>query len=150
MPRFVLLEHVWDGVHWDFMLESARSCGPGRSIGRSWRGSNCRPAHCRTIGGSIWTTRGDIGRPGEGPAGGSGGLSNPGLDGGHVQVVLSGDQLVGEVELRQVDPRRTGRRPGTSAWGTWTEAPCGKGGRPAEGPRVRSDRPARRIWPRRI
>ena len=21
MPRFVLLEHVWNGVHWDFMLE---------------------------------------------------------------------------------------------------------------------------------
>lgn len=21
MPRFVLLEHRWDGVHWDFMLE---------------------------------------------------------------------------------------------------------------------------------
>lgn len=23
MPRFVLLEHSWNGVHWDFMLESA-------------------------------------------------------------------------------------------------------------------------------
>jgi hypothetical protein len=23
MPRFVLLEHCWNGVHWDFMLESA-------------------------------------------------------------------------------------------------------------------------------
>ncbi len=23
MPRFVLLEHRWNGVHWDFMLESA-------------------------------------------------------------------------------------------------------------------------------
>jgi DNA polymerase Ligase (LigD) len=22
MPRFVLLEHVWNGVHWDFMLET--------------------------------------------------------------------------------------------------------------------------------
>ena len=22
MPRFVLLEHVWNGVHWDFMLEA--------------------------------------------------------------------------------------------------------------------------------
>jgi hypothetical protein len=22
MPRFVLLEHRWDGVHWDFMLEA--------------------------------------------------------------------------------------------------------------------------------
>ena len=21
MPRFVVLEHVWNGVHWDFMLE---------------------------------------------------------------------------------------------------------------------------------
>ena len=21
MPRFVLLEHLWDGVHWDLMLE---------------------------------------------------------------------------------------------------------------------------------
>ena len=21
MPRFVLLEHVWNGVHWDLMLE---------------------------------------------------------------------------------------------------------------------------------
>ncbi len=23
MPRFVVLEHHWNGVHWDFMLESA-------------------------------------------------------------------------------------------------------------------------------
>ncbi len=22
MPRFVLLEHKWNGVHWDFMLEA--------------------------------------------------------------------------------------------------------------------------------
>jgi DNA polymerase Ligase (LigD) len=22
MPRFVLLEHTWNGVHWDFMLEA--------------------------------------------------------------------------------------------------------------------------------
>ena len=24
MPRFVLLEHRWNGVHWDFMLEAGR------------------------------------------------------------------------------------------------------------------------------
>ncbi len=22
MPRFVVLEHTWNGVHWDFMLEA--------------------------------------------------------------------------------------------------------------------------------
>ena len=25
MPRFVLLEHRWNGVHWDFMLEAGES-----------------------------------------------------------------------------------------------------------------------------
>jgi hypothetical protein len=25
MPRFVLLEHDWEGVHWDFMLESGET-----------------------------------------------------------------------------------------------------------------------------
>lgn len=25
MPRFVILEHTWDGVHWDLMLESEGS-----------------------------------------------------------------------------------------------------------------------------
>ena len=25
MPRFVLLEHRWDGVHWDLMLESGET-----------------------------------------------------------------------------------------------------------------------------
>ncbi len=25
MPRFVLLEHAWNGVHWDFMLEAGES-----------------------------------------------------------------------------------------------------------------------------
>lgn len=29
MPRFVLLEHQWNGVHWDFMLETAD--GPVRT-----------------------------------------------------------------------------------------------------------------------
>lgn len=31
MPRFVLLEHRWDGVHWDLMLET----GPGGPL-RTW------------------------------------------------------------------------------------------------------------------
>ncbi len=29
MPRFVLLEHCWNGVHWDLMLETAE--GPLRT-----------------------------------------------------------------------------------------------------------------------
>lgn len=31
MPRFVLLEHRWNGVHWDFMLEPS----PGSAL-RTW------------------------------------------------------------------------------------------------------------------
>ena len=31
MPRFVLLEHRWNGVHWDFMLER-----PDGSALRTW------------------------------------------------------------------------------------------------------------------
>ncbi|MFO0952335.1 MAG: DNA polymerase ligase N-terminal domain-containing protein [Isosphaeraceae bacterium] len=31
MPRFVLLEHTWNGIHWDFMLER-----PDGSSLRTW------------------------------------------------------------------------------------------------------------------
>ena len=41
MPRFVILEHQFQGVHWDFMLESGESL-------RTWR-LECPPETGRSI-----------------------------------------------------------------------------------------------------
>ena len=101
MLRFVLLEHNWNGVHWDFMLEwgeglrtwaigepivSGRDL-PARALG------NHRKIYLEYEGGV---------------AGGRGSVRR--VDGGtyrvlewsehHVRVALEGSQLVGEVDLR--------------------------------------------------
>ena len=59
MPRFVLLEHRWNGVHWDFMLEAG-------DVLRTWAidapvvadAGPAGPRACPITGGSIWITRG--------------------------------------------------------------------------------------------
>lgn len=109
MPRFVLLEHRWDGVHWDFMLEAG-------DVLRTWAidapivagadlPARALPDH-RPIyldyEGEISGNRGTVRR----------------LDRGvyevrvweedRVRVRIRGDQLVGEVEIRQSDPASDG------------------------------------------
>jgi hypothetical protein len=104
MPRFVVLEHAWNGVHWDFMLEHG-------DVLRTWaidtpivadRDLPARPlADHRAIyldfEGEISGNRGRVRR----------------VDAGtyrvivwsadRVRVELAGFQLVGEVDLRSND-----------------------------------------------
>jgi hypothetical protein len=105
MPRFVVLEHDWNGVHWDFMLEDgevlrtwaidapivadrelpARALGDHRQIYLEYEGevSGQRGRVRRVDSGSyralVWTAD-------------------------RVHVKLEGAQLVGEVELRCIRP----------------------------------------------
>jgi DNA polymerase Ligase (LigD) len=103
MPRFVLLEHLWDGVHWDFMLEAGE-------VLRTWAidapivAGVDLPA--RAIGdhrrlyleyeGEISGNRGRVRRLEEGT------YRVLVWSADHVRVVLVGPQLVGEVDLRRV------------------------------------------------
>jgi hypothetical protein len=113
MPRFVLLEHAWNGVHWDFMLERGEILRtwaidapivagqdlPARALG------NHRPIYL-DYEGQVSGQRGSVRR----------------LDSGtyraliwsaqRVLVVLTGSQLVGEVEL--LGP--TAESGGTDSW----------------------------------
>lgn len=101
MLRFVLLEHNWNGVHWDFMLEAGEFL-------RTWAIDapivSGRDLPARALGnhrkiyldyeGEIAGDRGKVRR----------------VDGGtfrvlvwlpeHVRVQVNGSQLVGEVDLR--------------------------------------------------
>jgi hypothetical protein len=112
MPRFVLLEHTWNGVHWDFMLESgdvlrtwaidapivagldltARALGDHRRIYLEYEGevSGTRGSVRRVDSGTfrtlIWTAE-------------------------HVRVEVSGSQLVGEVDLRVAPPEGSAAAP---------------------------------------
>jgi hypothetical protein len=105
MPRFVVLEHVWNGVHWDFMLEEG-------DVLRTWaidapivagQELPVRPLanHRRTYldyEGEVSGERGHVRR----------------IDSGtyrvitwaadRIRVELSGSQLAGEVELRESAP----------------------------------------------
>ena len=102
---------VWDGVHWDFMLEHGE-------VLRTWAidapivagSGSSGPGAWQTIGGSTWNTRGRS----QGTAGGSGGWTQGPIDvlvwsADRVRVVLAGSQLVGEVDLRRIGPE-FGRR----------------------------------------
>jgi len=103
MPRFVLLEHDWGVVHWDFMLESGeglrtwaidRPIEPGVDLPARALGDH-RPFYL-DYEGEVSGSRGRVRR----------------LDRGNyvpliwsadrVRAILEGSQLVGEVELRQV------------------------------------------------
>src|SRR3954467_14716349 len=103
MPRFAVLEHRWDGVHWDFLLEHGATLRcwaleapivPGREVP-----ARALPDHRRVYleyEGEVSGGRGTVRR----------------LDGGtyevgvwtvdHVRVRLVGAQLVGEAELRRI------------------------------------------------
>ena len=101
MPRFVLLEHDWNGVHWDFMLETgevlrcwaidapvvagrdlpARALGDHRKIYLEYEGAisrnrgTVRRVDTGTFRTLIWSAD-------------------------HVRVEVTGTQLAGAVDLR--------------------------------------------------
>ena len=127
MPRFVLLEHQWNGLHWDFMLEyggtlrtwaidasvtagqdlAARELPDHRSIYLDYEGE---------ISGNRGTVR-KIDAGSYEPLVWSDSL---------VRVRMEGIQLVGEVELARSGEHPTGRLHGFFVSGTWIEAPFGR------------------------
>jgi hypothetical protein len=114
MPRFVLLEHCWNGVHWDLMLESA----DGRAL-HTWaidapvvpgRDLPARPlADHRTAyldyEGEVSGGRGVVRRVDRGEYEVMDRTAN------RIRVRIAGTQLVGLVELRAVS---------TGGGGVWT------------------------------
>jgi hypothetical protein len=109
MPRFVLLEHRWDGLHWDFMLEHG-------DVLRTWAidapvvpdadlPARALPDHRRIYleyQGEISGNRGVVRRVAEGF------YTAEVWEEGRVRVRLHGTQLVGDVEIRQVVPGSDG------------------------------------------
>jgi hypothetical protein len=104
MPRFVVLEHRWNGVHWDFMLEE-----PESSTLRTWA------IDAPIVPGAVLPARalGDhrlVYLDYEGEVSGGRGVVRQ-VDRGTyvidtwtpslVRVRIEGAQLVGEVELRE-------------------------------------------------
>jgi hypothetical protein len=100
MPRFVVLEHHWNGVHWDFMLERGEGL-------RTWAIdvpiiaghdlaaralSDHRPAYLEYEG-AVSGGRGHVQRIDQGT------YRALFWSADRVQVELAGRQLVGEVEL---------------------------------------------------
>ena len=113
---FVLLEHTWNGVHWDFMLEAATPCAPGRSTRPSFPEKISRAEPWATIARSTWNTKGPVARDrGSVRRIDAGTFQVRVWSGDHVQVALSGTQLVGEVVLRSAGRCRRERIVGLSA-----------------------------------
>ena len=113
MPRFVLLEHRWNGIHWDLMLERggvlctwaidapvvpdvdlpARALADHRRIYLEYEGE-------------VSGNRGTVRRIDEG-------TYTPIIwDNDRIRLYLEGSQLVGEAELRQIGP-------GSEGVGSW-------------------------------
>jgi hypothetical protein len=103
MPRFVLLEHEWNGLHWDLMLEVGdvlrtwaidRPLEPG--IDLPARDLADHRLVYLTYEGEISGNRGSVRRLDQG-------MYHPLIwQADRVRVKLFGAQLVGSVELRQV------------------------------------------------
>jgi hypothetical protein len=103
MLRFVLLEHNWNGVHWDFMLEDG-------DVLRTWAIDepivSGRDLRARALGehrkiyldyeGEIAGGRGYVRRIDEGT------FRVLVWSREHVRARVSGAQLVGEVDLRRI------------------------------------------------
>lgn len=103
MPRFVLLEHRWNGVHWDFMLEMgdvlwtwavdapivAEEDLPARRLGEH------RRAYL-DYEGPVSGDRGHVKRVD------SGTYRMLSSTAEHVRALVNGSQLVGVVDLRAV------------------------------------------------
>ena len=123
MPRFVLLEHRWNGVHWDFMLEIA----PGGML-RTWAidaeivAGRSLPA--RALGdhrSEYLDYEGEV-------SGGRGAVRR--IDRGEytveiwtperVRARLAGGQLAGLVELRAIGTGGSGVGPSETSSCSWT------------------------------
>jgi DNA polymerase Ligase (LigD) len=104
MARFVLLEHNWNGVHWDFMLETGE-------VLRTWAIDapivSGRDLPARALGdhrkfyldyeGEVSGDRGRVRRVDAGTFRALIWLKD------HVRVEVSGAQLVGAVDLRSME-----------------------------------------------
>ncbi len=102
MPRFVFLEHLWDGVHWDFILETGEVLRtwaidepivagvdlPARAI------ADHRRLYLQYEG-EISGNRGRVRRLDEGT------YRVLLWSAEHIRLELAGSQLVGEVDLRR-------------------------------------------------
>ena len=116
MPRFVLLEHHWNGVHWDLMLEAGDALRtwaidapvvagvelPARALGD-------HRLRYLEYEGEVGGNRGVVHRVDQG-------LYKPVIwTPTWVRVVLQGTQLVGAAELRKVDSD-SGDPASSAAW----------------------------------
>lgn len=122
MPRFVILEHCWKGIHWDVMLEADDAL-------RTWAVDAPIVADAELPARALADHRLAY-LDYEGPvSGGRGSVRR--LDRGdyrtltwgpdRVVVELRGDQLAGELDLRRI---AAGAEPGSSE--RWTFRLCGK------------------------
>jgi hypothetical protein len=103
MSRFVLLEHTWNGVHWDFMLEVGE-------VLRTWaidspivlgeslkaRALNDHRKFYLDYEGPISGDRGSVRRVDTGT------FRVLIWDQDHVRVEVRGSQLVGDIDLRRI------------------------------------------------
>lgn len=103
MPRFVLLEHRWQGIHWDLMLERGTSLRTWAIDAPVVRGvdlpARSLPDHriaYLDYEGEISGGRGSVRRVDEGT------YTILGWEVDRIRVVFEGTQLVGEAELCQV------------------------------------------------
>ena len=116
--RFVLLEHRWNGVHWDFMVEVT----PGGPL-RTWaidaeprpgldlpaRALNEHRRDYLTYEGEVSGGRGEVRRWDEGSC------AVEIWEAGRVRLVLEGGQLTGPVELWTSPPVGAGESAGTAS-----------------------------------
>jgi hypothetical protein len=98
--RFVVLEHQWDGIHWDFMLEAGEVLKTWSIDAPIVSGEQLQarmlPDHRRiylTFEGPIAGGRGEVRRVAEGN------YQTIEWTGEHIRVLLTGHQLVGEAAL---------------------------------------------------
>lgn len=113
MPRFVLLEHTWDGVHWDLMLEHgtvlrtwALAAPPTAGTDLPARALPDHRPHYLEYQGPVAGNRGTVRRVDAGT------YDVLAWSDDRVRVRLHGTQLVGEIVLFQPE----GSSDGASSW----------------------------------
>jgi DNA polymerase ligase (LigD)-like protein len=119
VPRFVLLEHHWNGIHWDFMLETVDGSAlrtwavdapivPGRDLPARALGDH-RLAYL-DFEGEVSGGRGTVRRVD------SGTYEAEVWEPDRVRVRLQGAQLVGALELREAVSASGEGIPGALSW----------------------------------